>query len=206
MFCLNDAVETTRDLLSPLIGDHIRIRLRLDRALRDVNCDRAQIEQVITNLVLNARDAMPDGGALTIATENVTVDDALSRTNPEAVPGRYARLTVTDTGTGIDEASMGRVFEPFYTTKEPGEGVGLGLAMVHGAVKQSGGFVTAQSVVEVGSTFALYFSEVKAADAKPKETDARGGDVRRAESSPHRRQSVGAQRQPDSAVRDPGPA
>ena len=127
VFCLNDAVETTRDLLSPLIGDHIRIRLHLDRALRDVNCDRAQIEQIITNLVLNARDAMPDGGALTITTENVTVDDAVSRTNPEAVPGPYVRLTVTDTGTGIDEASIGRVFEPFYTTKEQGEGVGLGL-------------------------------------------------------------------------------
>ena len=206
VFCLNDAVETTRDLLSPLIGDHIRIRLHLDRALRDVNCDRAQIEQIITNLVLNARDALPDGGALTITTENVTVDDAVSRTNPEAVPGPYVRLTVTDTGTGIDEASIGRVFEPFYTTKEQGEGVGLGLAMVHGAVKQSGGFVTVQSVVEVGSTFALYFPEVKAADAKPKETDTHGGIVRRAESSPHRTQSVGAPRQPDSAVKDPGPA
>ena len=206
VFCLNDAVETTRGLLSPLIGDHIRIRLHLDRALRDVNCDRAQIEQIITNLVLNARDAMLDGGALTLTTENVTVDDAVSRTNPEAVPGPYVRLTVTDTGTGIDEASIGRVFEPFYTTKEQGEGVGLGLAMVHGAVKQSGGFVTVQSVVEVGSTFALYFPEVKAADAKPKETDTHGGIVRRAESSPHRTQSVGAPRQPDSAVKDPGPA
>ena len=156
VFCLNDAIETTRDLLSPLIGDHVRIRLQLDRTLPDVHCDRMQMEQAIMNLVLNARDAMPNGGAVTISTEVAEVDDSNSRTNPEAVPGRYVRLTVIDTGTGMDEKTVARVFEPFFTTKEPGEGVGLGLAMLHGTVKQSGGFVTVTSEIGVGSTFALY--------------------------------------------------
>ena len=156
VFCLNDAIETTRDLLSPLIGDHVRICLHLDRTLPDVHCDRMQMEQAIMNLVLNARDAMPNGGAVTISTEVAEVDDSNSRTNPEAVPGRYVRLTVIDTGTGMDEKTVARVFEPFFTTKEPGEGVGLGLAMLHGTVKQSGGFVTVTSEIGVGSTFALY--------------------------------------------------
>ena len=156
VFCLNDAIETTRDLLSPLIGDHVRICLHLDRTLPDVHCDRMQMEQAIMNLVLNARDAMPNGGAVTIGTEVAEVDDSNSRTNPEAVPGRYVRLTVIDTGTGMDEKTVARVFEPFFTTKEPGESVGLGLAMLHGTVKQSGGFVTVTSEIGVGSTFALY--------------------------------------------------
>ena len=156
VFCLNDAIESERNLLSPLIGDHVRIGLQLDRTLPDVRCDRRQMEQVIMNLVLNARDAMPDGGALTIISEATDVDEAGCRANPEAVPGRYVRLTVIDTGTGMDEETVARVFEPFYTTKEPGEGVGLGLAMVYGAVRQSGGFATVQSEVGMGSTFALY--------------------------------------------------
>ena len=156
VFCLNEAIETTRDLLSPLIGNHIEIRLHLDRALPDVNCDRTQMEEIITNLVLNARDAMPDGGAVTIGTGVTDVDEADCRTNPEAVPGRYVRLTVIDTGTGMDEETVARVFEPFFTTKGPGEGVGLALAMLHGAITQAGGFVTVKSDIGVGSTFALY--------------------------------------------------
>ena len=161
VFCLNDAVETTRDLLTPLIGEHIRFRLRLDRKLGNVHCDRTYMEQVITNLILNARDAMPDGGVLTIETKAVTLSEAFSRTNAEANPGPSVRLTVSDTGAGMDDETVSRVFEPFFTTKEPGEGVGLGLAMVHGAVKQSGGFVTAKSKLGVGSTFACYLPEVR---------------------------------------------
>ena len=156
VFCLNAAVETVRDLLNPLIGNHVSFRLQLDRVLPDVNCDRSQMEQVIMNLVFNARDAMPHGGALSIRTEATEVDEADCRTNAEAVPGRYVRLTVIDSGTGMDEETVARVFEPFFTTKELGEGVGLGLAMVHGAVQQSGGFVTVTSELGVGSTFALY--------------------------------------------------
>ena len=111
------------------------------------------------NLVFNARDAMPHGGALSIRTEATEVDEADCRTNPEAVPGRYVRLTVSDTGSGMDAETVARVFEPFFTTKEPGQGVGLGLAMLYGAVKQNGGFVTVKSEVGVGSTFALYMPE-----------------------------------------------
>ena len=156
VFCLNEAVESSRDLLSPLIGDEVRMRFRLDRAAGRVRADRSQMEQVITNLVLNARDAMPEGGAVTVETKGLTLDEAFARTHPEIPPGRYVALTVTDTGTGIDHATAARVFEPFFTTKEPGEGVGLGLAMVHGAVKQCGGVVTVDSEPGSGSTFTLY--------------------------------------------------
>lgn len=114
------------------------------------------MEPVITNLVLNARDAMPDGGAVTISTEATEVEEAACLTNPDAVSGRYVRLTVTDTGTGMDEDTVAQVFEPFFTTKKPDDGVGLGLAVVHGVVTQTGGFVTVRSDIGVGSTFALY--------------------------------------------------
>ena len=156
VFSLNEVVESTRDLLSPLIGEQVRIRFRLDRTARHVRADRSQMEQVITNLVLNARDAMLDGGTITVETKGLPLDEAFARTHPEARAGRYVRLTVSDTGTGMDDATAARVFEPFFTTKEPGEGVGLGLAMVHGAVKQGGGFVTVDSELGVGATFALY--------------------------------------------------
>ena len=100
------------------------MHLHLDRDLPNVSSDRSQIEQVITNLVLNARDAMPDGGVLTIQTKTIELDQTTLRTNPEAKPGRYVRLSVSDTGTGMDENTVTRIFEPFFTTKEPGRGGG----------------------------------------------------------------------------------
>ncbi len=156
VFCLNAAVETTSALLSPLIGDQIRLRLKLDRNLRNVRADRAQIEQVITNLVFNARDALRDGGALSIATADIAVDAAEARQHHDARPGAYVRLSVSDTGTGIEPTALPRIFEPFFTTKDQGEGVGLGLAMVHGAIKQSGGYVKVRSEPGQGATFELY--------------------------------------------------
>jgi two-component system cell cycle sensor histidine kinase/response regulator CckA len=114
------------------------------------------MEQIVTNLVLNARDAMPDGGSLTIDTTEFVVTDALARRYPDARCGAYAGLTVTDTGTGMERAVVARIFEPFFTTKEPGQGVGLGLSMVYGAVKQTGGFVTVDSAPGHGTTFRLY--------------------------------------------------
>ncbi len=124
LFCLNDPIEAMRDLLSPLLGDGLQMHLHLDRDLPNVSSDRSQIEQVITNLVLNARDAMPDGGVLTIQTKTIELDQTTLRTNPEAKPGRYVRLSVSDTGTGMDENTVTRIFEPFFTTKEPGRGGG----------------------------------------------------------------------------------
>ena len=159
IFNVNEAVESTRDLLSPLLSDQLRFRVRLDQGLPSVSADRSQLEQIITNLVINARDAMPEGGLLTIDTEAVDVDEAAARVNPEASPGRYVRLVVRDTGVGMEEETVARIFEPFFTTKEPGEGIGLGLAMVHGAVKQGGGFITVESTPDVGSTFAVFIPE-----------------------------------------------
>lgn len=171
VFCLNDPVESTRDLLSPLLGDELRIHLRLDRNLPNISSDRSQIEQVITNLVLNARDAMPDGGVLTIETKTVELDQGAVNTNPEAKPGRYARLTVADTGIGMDRDTATRVFEPFFTTKAPGQGVELGLAMVHGVVKQSGGFIRVDSEPMTGSTFSVHLPEAALTPQPHEETD-----------------------------------
>ena len=130
--------------------------MRLDRSVRRVWADRRQLEQVVTNLVLNARDAMPDGGSLTIDTTELVVTEALVRTYPDARCGSFAKLTVTDTGIGMERAIVAHIFEPFFTTKQPGQGVGLGLSMVHGAVKQIGGFVTVDSTQGHGTTFGLY--------------------------------------------------
>ena len=171
VFCLNDPIESTRDLLSPLLGDELRIHLRLDRNLPNISSDRSQIEQVITNLVLSARDAMPDGGVLTIETKTVELDQGAADTNPEAKPGRYARLTVADTGVGMDRDTAARVFEPFFTTKEPGRGVGLGLAMVHGVVKQSGGFIRVDSEPMTGSTFSVHLPEAALTPQPHEKTD-----------------------------------
>ena len=124
--------------------------------MRRVRADRRQMEQIVTNLALNARDAMPDGGSLTIETTDVTVTEALARTYPDARCESYARLSVRDTGTGMERATVECLFEPFFTTKEPGQGVGLGLSMVHGAVTQTGGFVTVDSEPGCGTTFKLY--------------------------------------------------
>ena len=156
VFDLNETIESSSSLLGPLMGDDIQLHVRLDRSLRRVRADLRQMEQVITNLVFNARDAMPEGGSLTIETKGVAVTQALARTHPDARCGSYARLSVTDTGAGMEHATVARIFEPFFTTKEPGQGVGLGLSMVHGAVKQSGGFVTVDSEPGRGTTFRLY--------------------------------------------------
>ena len=156
VFDLNEAIESSSDLLGPLMGDDVQLHVRLDRSFQRVRADRRQMEQVITNLVLNARDAMRGGGSLTIETRGVVLTEALARIHPDARRGSYTRLSVIDTGTGMERATVARIFEPFFTTKEPGQGVGLGLSMVHGAVKQTGGFVTVDSKPGRGTTFRLY--------------------------------------------------
>jgi PAS domain S-box-containing protein len=153
---LNALVRQCERLLRPVIGEDVRVILRLDPKTAHVKADPAQLEQVILNLALNARDAMPDGGTLSMETCNIQVDAALARQHPGLIPGYYVRLSVTDTGHGIAPDAMPRIFEPFFTTKEVGKGSGLGLSTVYGVVKQSGGCVTVSSVPDKGATFGIY--------------------------------------------------
>jgi two-component system cell cycle sensor histidine kinase/response regulator CckA len=153
---LNAVVSEMEQMLRRLIRADIELVTVLDPALDPVLADPGQIEQVITNLIVNARDAMPAGGKLTIATANVTVDAGFARRHPVLAPGRYVRLQVRDSGEGIDPAHKERLFEPFFTTKEVGAGTGLGLAVVYGIVEQSGGHILVDSAPGVGSTFSVY--------------------------------------------------
>ena len=154
---VNDLVEGIEDMLHRLIPEDVVIETRLAPDLACVKADAAQLEQVIVNLAANARDAMPQGGRLTIATSRATVTGLPSVANEGDViaPGRYVELTVSDTGTGMDEPTRARIFEPFFTTKEQGKGTGLGLATVYGIVKQLGGSVTVESAWGRGSRFTI---------------------------------------------------
>jgi two-component system cell cycle sensor histidine kinase/response regulator CckA len=143
-------------LLRRIIGEDIEVMTVYPEEDTAVLADRGQLEQVIMNLAVNARDAMPQGGRLTLEINRVTLDEEFCRWQPEAHPGAFVKLTVKDTGVGMDEAVMARVFEPFFTTKGPGLGTGLGLSMVHGIVKQSGGFIQVKSHPGKGTTFDIY--------------------------------------------------
>src|SRR5262249_39979077 len=136
-------------------------------ALGRIKADSGQLEQVLMNLVVNARDAMPQGGRLTIETGNVEVDEALARELAGVAPGSHVALTVSDTGVGIDPHTKAHLFEPFFTTKAPGKGTGLGLATVYGIVTQSGGAISVQSERGRGATFRIYFPRVAAPIESP---------------------------------------
>ena len=161
---LNVLVENIEKMLHRLIGENIRFRTIFSPSLWRVLADPGQLEQVILNLAINARDAMPTGGRLTIETYNVTLDGALADEYAGGRPGEYVVLIVNDTGTGIDEELLPHIFEPFFTTKEEGQGTGLGLATVYGIVTQSNGFIEAESKPGRGTTFRVFLPRTELSD------------------------------------------
>lgn len=154
---LNDVVGRMQNMLHRLIGEDIHMVFLAESDLLAIRADVSQVEQVILNLVVNARDAMPGGGDLTMRTSRVFLNETQATRWPEATPGEFVALSMTDTGIGMDSALMERIFEPFFTTKELGKGTGLGLAMVYGVVKQSGGNVEVRSEPGKGATFQVLF-------------------------------------------------
>jgi two-component system, cell cycle sensor histidine kinase and response regulator CckA len=135
--------------------------MRLDPSLQRIKADPVQMEQIIFNLAVNARDAMPDGGKLTLATCNIEISPARAHDRRGVPPGNYIALAVTDTGIGMDAPTQARIFEPFFTTKDPGKGTGLGLATVYGVVQQTGGWILVSSELGRGTTFEIYFPRVE---------------------------------------------
>ncbi len=154
---LNETINNFYSLINRVIGDHIKTEIKLDTSIPPINADFGLIDQVILNLSLNARDAMPQGGKLIFKTEFVIIDRENIDKHPEAKEGNYVALHISDTGCGMDEKVRQRIFEPFFTTKEQGKGTGLGLAVVYGIVKQHNGWIEVESEVGKGTTFKIYF-------------------------------------------------
>lgn len=175
---LNELVQNVLKMVRRVIGEHIHLRFKPGRDLGTVHVDSGQIDQVLMNLCVNARDAMPNGGTLTIETQGMTIDEEYCREHVEATPGRYVLLRVTDTGCGMDEETRLQIFDPFFTTKGMGQGTGLGLATVYGIVKQHDGLIDVYSEPNAGTVFNIYIPSVERPAeeiAPPVEAPATGG-------------------------------
>ncbi len=166
---LRDTISDLIHLLNRLVGEKVRLILSHDPVLKPVRADKRQLEQVLMNLVVNARDAMPEGGEIRIETEVLSLDKAITRDRATVQPGEYVTVKVIDSGIGIPADKLQKVFEPFYTTKRTGEGTGLGLSTVYGIVKQTGGFIFVDSILHRGTEFTVYLPVC--ADAKPSEPE-----------------------------------
>jgi PAS domain S-box-containing protein len=181
VLALNDVVKGLEEMLRRVIGEDVRLRTELAPDLGNVLADSSQVEQILLNLVANARDAMPGGGTLLIETSNAEIDAEQVRAHAEAKPGSYVVLAVSDTGCGMAPQTMARMFEPFFSTKPSGKGTGLGLSTVYGIVRQSGGHVDVRSEVGRGSTFRIYLprvrAEVQTAAPAPAAAVARGAET-----------------------------
>ena len=159
---LNHVVTNMQNLITRLLGEDVHLEIKLAAELGSAKADPSQFEQVIMNLAVNARHAMPNGGKLFIETSNVELEEAWAREHVGARAGRFVLMTISDTGTGMDEKTKARLFEPFFTTKEQGKGTGLGLSTVYGIVKQSGGYISVYSELGSGTTFKIYLPRVDA--------------------------------------------
>jgi CheY-like chemotaxis protein len=160
---VNEVVRQTDRMLRRLIGEDVELIVRLAPQVDAVRADPGQLEQALLNLAVNARDAMPSGGTLRIESRNVDISDRDGRGHQQPVPGRYVKLTVADSGVGIGPEIRPRLFEPFFTTKPEGQGTGLGLAVVHGFVKQTGGHIEVESEPGQGATFHIYLPRFESA-------------------------------------------
>jgi PAS domain S-box-containing protein len=181
MLDLNTVVGSTKNMIHLLIGNNIELLTVLPAGLGFVRGDPGQIEQIIMNLAVNARDAMPNGGSMTLETSNVELDEAYARGHVQVKPGSYVMLAVTDTGCGMDSSTQAHIFEPFFTTKDPGKGTGLGLATVYGIVKQHGGNIWVYSEPGQGTAFKIYFPRVETGAAKTEPHRAAAPELRGSE-------------------------
>jgi CheY-like chemotaxis protein len=154
---LNAVLKNLANMLQRLLGEHIRLESDYAPNLPPIEADTGMLEQIVMNLAVNSRDAMPKGGTLHLGTTRVEIDDDYAARHPDSRPGTFVRLTVTDTGCGMDRQTLDRIFEPFFSTKEVGKGTGLGLATVYGIVKQHRGWIEVGSEVGSGTTFNLFF-------------------------------------------------
>ena len=167
---LNTVVESSLKMLHRLLGENVELRWKPADGAWSILMDPSQVDQILTNLCVNARDSIKDVGTLTIEAGNVRLDEDYCKAQPEATPGDFARLVVSDTGSGMDKETMSHLFEPFFTTKARGQGTGLGLATVHGAVKQNGGFINVYSEPGTGSRFSIYLPRHRG-PARPAEAE-----------------------------------